>query len=141
MTKTRWADLEIADLKAAVYSRNGKVQRMISFLTMVPIPCFLKDSRGRVLHMNALAEVHWHVTIDQARGRTMSEILQMDDSDRRVVERQDGGVLKKDEPHVYLETMGADLDNSVRRFSVLKFPLKDEDGESLLVAMVLPHLP
>lgn len=140
MSGRRWADVPIEELKQEVYSRNGNFQRMISFLAMAPLPAFLKDRGGRVIYMNTRAELLWHVAIDDVRGRTMTEVMHLNETERRVAERQDNKVLAGIEACIYMETV-SHSESRVRRFSVLKFPLKDDNGEVLLVALVLPHNP
>ena len=139
MSRKPWAEVPAAELQAEVYSRNGAFQRMLAFLAMAPLPAFVKDRGGRVLHMNLRAELLWHLTLDEVRGRTLTEILHLDFADQRVVERQDRLVIAGTDARVYLETVGAE--DQLRRYSVLKFPVKDEDGEVLLVVFVLPHNP
>jgi PAS domain-containing protein len=140
MKRRRWADIPVAELKAEVYSRNGAFQRMVAFLGMAPLATFLKDSAGRVLYMNGRAELLWHVTLDAVRGQKTADILNLDSADRRVSARQDNKVLADLEAHVYLETVGGGEDR-LRRFSVLKFPVKDDEGDVLLVVFVLPYNP
>jgi hypothetical protein len=132
-----WEEVLTEHLLDEVMTRNGKFQYMISFMGICPMPAFVKDRRGRMIYMNHKAESHWHVLVKDVRGQTAAEILHLNETDARQMERQTKKVIGGTEPVVFMETLGNS--NKTVRSSVLMFPFVDDDGDRLVGAFVLPY--
>jgi PAS domain-containing protein len=136
--KSKWTEIDIEKLAAEVISRHGKFQTMVAFFAAVRIPSLVVDRLGRVIFMNKTAEEYWKVRVKDVRGQDAAKVMQLNERDADEMHRRSRGVIFSHEPHAYMEVFG---NGKPRRFSVLKIAFDDGDGDVLLGALVLPHLP
>lgn len=50
------------------------MQRLISFLALLPCPAFIVSRSGRLLFLNQRAEEHWFITRQFATGRRLTDL-------------------------------------------------------------------
>ena len=138
MPKKLWADVDIEKLAEEVIGRNGKFHIMVSFMGIATLPAILMDRNGRLLYMNKRAEDHWKVRTKNVIGQPWPRILCLNEKDTARMAKESKAVLAANEARVFVEwfSEGTKL---AHLQSVLKFPFKDDDDDTLLGVFVLPH--
>jgi PAS domain-containing protein len=126
---TKAADCTVDELRAYIYDLNGRFQIHRAFFKLAPMPAMIKDSLGRVVFMNKLAEELFGFKMPVMFGKTL-----VDHQIKSEVERtgkQDGQVLRSKAAGVFLNQF-IDLEDRVVRYSCLKFPIFAENGDTFI---------
>ncbi len=133
MKKVR--EMSVDELREAILKINGRFQIMRSFMAIVPIPAIIKDSSGRVLYMNPLAELMFDTTVAKAFGEDTSHFHT--DDEAVGVATHEKKVLHSKKPHVFLNVY---LRRGKReRYTALSFLFTDDDDNFYLGWLAVPQ--
>ena len=128
-----WEKIPTKDLpNAVIESSNGSLLLITSFLGILPVPAFVKDTRGRLLYINPAAAKLWKTTYMSALGKTLPELI--GDSSQKFaaqVQLEDRHVLGHKCGYV-----GSFIDRRPRLFKLV-LPICDEDHKRLLCGIVV----
>lgn len=89
----------------------------------------IKDYLGRVVYMNRPAEELFGCKLPVMFGRTLVDHQIKNEPAR--TSKQDGQVLRSKEPGVFVNQF-IDLNERVVRYTCLKFPFHDDNGEMFI---------
>jgi PAS domain-containing protein len=121
----KWEDVPVAELAKAVDRRNGRIQQMRGFLTLIDVAATVKDRTGRILWANRAAEVLFDASLGDFRGKTIDQVLGPRD-------------YKKAQVHL-LQVIGTDVAafeyHRSDSYAVIRFPFRDDDDQVLIVAL------
>jgi len=127
-----WEKIPTKDLPAAVIeSSNGSLLLITSFLGMLPVAAFVKDTRGRLLYINPAGAKLWKTTYQSALGKTLPEVI--GDASAEFAEQ-----VRRDDLHVLGHKCGyVSFVNRRTRWFKLVFPLCDAEHRRVLCGIVV----
>lgn len=123
-------DMSVEELREWVFRVNGRFQEMRSFVGVVPMPALIKDSAGRVLHMNPRAEAAFGVKLADVFGA----IKYHRGEAPATLEAQDRKVINTKKPGVFFNSY-TEESGKVRHYSVLKILFTDDSDNFYLVCL------
>lgn len=128
----------VSELANVVANRNGTFQGILAFMGVAPLPAFVKDATGRVLYLNRHAEEMFAVSVAEARGKTVPEMLGVTRREMAEgIERQDRKVLASRTPLIFVDHFREGPNpGSVGRFSTIKFRLHCDNDDAVIVTLV-----
>ena len=107
-------------------------RRFTLFMDHLPGVAFMKDAQGRYVYVNTRFEALYHHTLRELQGRTDAEIwppevaAQFSANDQRVAEGGTALLTTETVPH----------DDGAHEWLVNKFPIRDANGDVVMVAGV-----
>ena len=128
--------VDITDRKRTEKALRESEARLKAIMDNSPAMIFLKDTQGRYLHFNRQFEKVFHLTLEQAVGKTDAEIFPLEQAatfcanDRTVLKA--GVPMEFDEIAVY--------DDGPHTSIVTRFPLQDGDGKIYGVAGIVTDI-
>src|SRR5919108_2656045 len=136
MTDRRIENVPADELAEELAQRNGTLQSIMSFMSVAPLPAFLKDANGRVLFINGRGEELFGMSADDMRGKTFPEIFRIERPEMiRGIKVQDRKVLTSPTPLVFIEHFLPE--RGAVRFSTIKFRLALEFGDEIIGAFAV----
>lgn len=98
------------------------------------------DAQSRVRFMNPAAERLAGVSLEAARGRSVSDVLHLLDEESREPARIPSGPWGRDAETVFHHVLPASADEAERRIETLVEPLRDEAGRPTGTVLVLHEI-
>jgi PAS domain-containing protein len=136
-----WKDILLPDEMAAeMLTRDGRFQIMVQFMRIMPVAALVIDDTSRIVFLNAAAERYWRVRLWDVRGKTLGEIMKMDQHEKRILSNEHANVLEpscRGGAQVFFEHFR----NGSERMSMLKFPFTEDENFRLIGCFVLPSNP
>lgn len=122
----KWEDVPISEIDQAFNRRNGRIQQMRGFLSLLrDVAATVKDRSGRILWANHAAEVLFDKSLGDFRGKTIDQVLGPRD-------------YRKAQVHL-LQVVGTDTAafeyHRSDSYAVVRFPFRDDDDDMLIVAL------
>jgi phosphoserine phosphatase RsbU/P len=118
--------LRIRQAEQALHACENKLQHILDH---APVLVHVKDRQGRYMLVNRLWEQRFHLRREQIVGKSVHEIYPPEQS--AILRANDLKVLEADKPLEFEETLR--LDEGLRTYLSIKFPLHRLDGESYAV--------
>jgi PAS domain-containing protein len=131
----RWEKIPAAELGEKLAKANGSLHVLGSFLHTLPIAGFVADRSGRILSLNPQAEKLLKTRTHEARGKTLLELgLDIDD------EAQNRKVFQNNTAQFFFCLSNDPETKKIRaiRYSVLRFPYADSQGDRVIGGLVVP---
>lgn len=113
-------------------STNGDLRLMISFLNMLPVPAFIKESGGALLYLNHKAEQLWKVKTADVLGKPVAEILDRPEFAAQI-KHADREIKRTLAPHIHVHL------TAKPHLSMLQFPFRDSAFNWLIAGVVIEH--
>jgi len=124
----RW-DASVAELKKSEHALRESEERFKALVNYTPNKLRIKDTEGRYTLINRKSEKLFGVTSEEAIGKKTSDIFPSKKS--KNFEDHDHAVIETGEPIEAEEEFI--LDDEVRTYLTVKFPILDADGEIVAV--------